>query len=216
METVAKYNEYQNTMRKKLEADLRLSDRTGMLEVYKSQWRNHKNQLLEKQKQYMIWRESGKLHIISEIERSQLEAQKKEGRETAGNIEQEAVELLEKIAQQNASISEAHICGLRNRFNPYIIRLRLPRQGNFILVLIFRRITVTNVYASNGGKVIKALYHYSYGNYILIEPGGGTGNPLRQTASFSYRKGIGQKGRRNCKSRSSRLFHRQSCTFEVR
>jgi murein DD-endopeptidase MepM/ murein hydrolase activator NlpD len=31
----------------------------------------------------------------------------------------------------------------------------------------------SNVYAANGGKVIKATYHYSYGNYILIDHGGG-------------------------------------------
>ena len=31
----------------------------------------------------------------------------------------------------------------------------------------------TDVYASNGGTVIKATYHYSYGNYIMIDHGGG-------------------------------------------
>ncbi|MBQ8005574.1 MAG: peptidoglycan DD-metalloendopeptidase family protein [Clostridia bacterium] len=31
----------------------------------------------------------------------------------------------------------------------------------------------TNIYASNGGKVITATYHYSYGNYVVIDHGGG-------------------------------------------
>ncbi len=31
----------------------------------------------------------------------------------------------------------------------------------------------TNIYASNGGKVLTATSHYSYGNYVLIDHGGG-------------------------------------------
>lgn len=31
----------------------------------------------------------------------------------------------------------------------------------------------TNIYASNGGKVVTATYHYSYGNYVVIDHGGG-------------------------------------------
>ena len=31
----------------------------------------------------------------------------------------------------------------------------------------------TNIYASNGGKVITATWHYSYGNYVIIDHGGG-------------------------------------------
>ncbi len=31
----------------------------------------------------------------------------------------------------------------------------------------------TPIYASNGGKVIESQYHYSYGNYVLIDHGGG-------------------------------------------
>ncbi len=31
----------------------------------------------------------------------------------------------------------------------------------------------TNIYASNSGKVITATWHYSYGNYVIIDHGGG-------------------------------------------
>ena len=31
----------------------------------------------------------------------------------------------------------------------------------------------TKIYASNGGKVITATWHYSYGNYVIIDHGGG-------------------------------------------
>ena len=31
----------------------------------------------------------------------------------------------------------------------------------------------SNIYASNGGTVIKAEYHWSYGNYVIIDHGGG-------------------------------------------
>ncbi len=31
----------------------------------------------------------------------------------------------------------------------------------------------TNIYASNGGKVVTATFHYSYGNYVVIDHGGG-------------------------------------------
>ncbi len=31
----------------------------------------------------------------------------------------------------------------------------------------------TAIYAANGGKVIESQYHYSYGNYVLIDHGGG-------------------------------------------
>ena len=31
----------------------------------------------------------------------------------------------------------------------------------------------TNVYAANAGTVLKSEYHYSYGNYVLIDHGGG-------------------------------------------
>jgi len=31
----------------------------------------------------------------------------------------------------------------------------------------------SNIYASNGGTVVVATYHYSYGNYIVIDHGGG-------------------------------------------
>lgn len=31
----------------------------------------------------------------------------------------------------------------------------------------------TPIYASNGGKVVTATYHYSYGNYVVIDHGGG-------------------------------------------
>ena len=31
----------------------------------------------------------------------------------------------------------------------------------------------TNIYASNSGKVVTATFHYSYGNYVVIDHGGG-------------------------------------------
>jgi murein DD-endopeptidase MepM/ murein hydrolase activator NlpD len=175
METVANIMEYQNTMMKKLEADLAsLRQDKESLEVYKANGETTKNQLLEKQKQYNDLASKAANYISSlKSERSQLEAQKKEAERQQEILNQELVELLEKIAQQNAVYIGGTYMWPAETDYTRISSGYGYRGKEFHLGIDIPADYGTNVYASNGGKVIKALYHYSYGNYILIDHGGG-------------------------------------------
>lgn len=47
----------------------------------------------------------------------------------------------------------------------------------------------TPIYASNGGKVITATYHYSYGNYVVIDHGGGKSTLYAHANSLNVKVG---------------------------
>lgn len=75
----------------------------------------------------------------------------------------------------------------------------------------------SNVYASNSGTVVKAEYHWSYGNYVVIDHGGGISTLYAHNTSLNVRVGdsvkrgdviafVGTTG-------SSTGYH---CHFEIR
>ena len=47
----------------------------------------------------------------------------------------------------------------------------------------------TNIYASNGGTVVTAVYHYSYGNYVVIDHGGGKSTLYAHATKLNCKKG---------------------------
>ena len=47
----------------------------------------------------------------------------------------------------------------------------------------------TNIYASNGGTVVTATYHYSYGNYVVIDHGGGKSTLYAHAVKLNCKKG---------------------------
>lgn len=47
----------------------------------------------------------------------------------------------------------------------------------------------TPIYASNGGKVITAKFHYSYGNYVVIDHGGGKSTLYAHANSLNVKQG---------------------------
>ena len=49
----------------------------------------------------------------------------------------------------------------------------------------------SNIYASNGGTVIKAEYHWSYGNYVIIDHGGGKSTLYAHANQLNVK--VGQK-----------------------
>ncbi len=47
----------------------------------------------------------------------------------------------------------------------------------------------TKIYASNGGKVVTATFHQSYGNYVLIDHGGGKATLYAHATALNCKKG---------------------------
>lgn len=52
-----------------------------------------------------------------------------------------------------------------------------------------RSISGASIVAANGGTVVKAEYHYSYGNYVMIDHGGGYSTLYAHASSLAVSKG---------------------------
>lgn len=174
-ERIANIIEYQNRLMKELDIALaKLQQDKEALIIYKTGQETTKA-TLEQQKAKMADLAVKSANYISDLQknRTQLEAQKLESERQMELLNQELIELLEKIAQQNAvyiggtymwpaqsdytRISSGY--GYRGREFHYAIDIPVGYG--------------TDIYASNGGKIIRSTYHYSYGNYVLIDHGGG-------------------------------------------
>ena len=74
-----------------------------------------------------------------------------------------------------------------------------------------------DVFASNGGKVIKATSHYSYGNYIIIDHGGGMTTLYAHNSKLLVQVGdIVKQGQVIAKAGSTGNSSGNHCHFEVR
>ncbi|MHB1152132.1 MAG: murein hydrolase activator EnvC family protein [Eubacteriales bacterium] len=174
-ERIANIIEYQNRLMKELDiALLKLQQDKEELVIYKTGQETTKA-TLEQQKAKMADLAVKSANYISDLQknRTQLEAQKQESEKQMKILNDELIELLEKIAQQNAVyIGGTYMWPAQSDYtrisSGYGYRGREFHLGIDIPVGYG-----TDVYASNGGKVIKATYHYSYGNYVLIDHGGG-------------------------------------------
>lgn len=174
-ERIANIIEYQNRLMKELDIALaKLQQDKEALIIYKTGQETTKA-TLEQQKAKMADLAVKSANYISDLQknRTQLEAQKLESERQMELLNQELIVLLEKIAQQNAvyiggtymwpaqsdytRISSGY--GYRGREFHYAIDIPVGYG--------------TDIYASNGGKIIRSTYHYSYGNYVLIDHGGG-------------------------------------------
>ncbi len=174
-ERIANIIEYQNRLMKELDIALaKLQQDKEALIIYKTGQETTKA-TLEQQKTKMADLAVKSANYISDLQknRTQLEAQKLESERQMELLNQELIVLLEKIAQQNAvyiggtymwpaqsdytRISSGY--GYRGREFHYAIDIPVGYG--------------TDIYASNGGKIIRSTYHYSYGNYVLIDHGGG-------------------------------------------
>ena len=75
----------------------------------------------------------------------------------------------------------------------------------------------TPIYASNGGTVIVATYHYSYGNYVVIDHGGGYSTLYGHNSSLCVRVGDRvEQGDVIAKMGSTGSSTGNHCHFEVR
>lgn len=174
-ERFANIIEYQKRLMKELDiALLKLQQDKEKLVIYKSEQEKTKS-TLEQQKAKMADLAVESANYISDLQkdRIKLEAQKAEAEKQQELLNQELIELLEKIAQQNAVyIGGAYMWPAQSDYtrisSGYGYRGREFHLGIDIPVGYG-----TDVYASNGGKVVKATYHFSYGNYVVIDHGGG-------------------------------------------
>lgn len=174
-ERIANIIEYQKRLMKELEIALsKLQQDKEELVIYKAE-QVQTIVTLEQQKVKMADLAVKSANYISDLQkdRVQLEAQKLESEKQLELLNQELIELLEKIAQQNAVyIGGTYMWPAQSDYtrisSGYGYRGREFHLGIDIPVGYG-----TDVYASNGGKIIKAAYHYSYGNYVLIDHGGG-------------------------------------------
>jgi murein DD-endopeptidase MepM/ murein hydrolase activator NlpD len=174
-EQIANIIEYQNLLMEDLDISLaKLKQEKEALDIYRTEQLKTRSTLNE-QKARMDNLAAKSANYISQLEkdRTRLEAQKAESEKQLEILNQELIELLEKIAQQNAVfIGGAYMWPAQSEYtrisSGYGYRGREFHLGIDIPVGYG-----TEVYAANGGKVIKSTSHYSYGNYILIDHGGG-------------------------------------------
>lgn len=174
-EQIANIIEYQNRLMKELKIALtKLQQDKESLEIYKAEQVKTKEKL-DRKKVEMSELAKQSANYISDLQkdRAQLEAQKKEAERQLEVLNEELVKLLEKLAQQNTVyIGGNYIWPAENDYtrvsSGYGYRGR--EFHNAIDIPIGYG---SNVYAANGGKIVKAEYHFSYGNYVVIDHGGG-------------------------------------------
>ena len=106
-------------------------------------------------------------------DRTTLENERVKAEEEKSKLNARIEEELEKLAKQNAvyiggsmiwpldTAYQRISSGYGKRWNEFHLGLDIPADYG------------SDIYATNGGKVIHAEYHYSYGNYVLIDHGGG-------------------------------------------
>lgn len=174
-ERIANIIEYQIRLMKELDIALaKLQQDKEELVIYKTEQEKTKS-TLEQQKSKMTDLAIASANYISELQkdRIQLEAQKAESEKQQELLNQELIELLEKIAQQNAVyIGGTYMWPAQSDYTRISSGYGY-RGREFHLGIDIPAGYGTDVYAANGGKVVKASYHYSYGNYVVIDHGGG-------------------------------------------
>jgi murein DD-endopeptidase MepM/ murein hydrolase activator NlpD len=174
-EYIANIIEYQNRLMKELDSDMAaLQKDKESLEEDKTKQENTKASLVEKKAEIASLAEES-ANYISNLQANQAlyEAQKKESEEQQKALNKELETLLAKIAQQNAVyIGGVYQWPAETQFTRISSDYGY-RGSEFHLGIDIPADYGSNVYAANGGKVIKATYHYSYGNYVLIDHGGG-------------------------------------------
>lgn len=174
-ERIANIIEYQNRLMKELDIALsKLQQDKEALEIYKNAQLTTKTKL-EQQKAKMADLAVKSANYISDLQqnRTQLEAQKQESERQLEILNQELIELLEKIALQNSVyVGGTYMWPAESDYtrisSGYGYRGREFHLGIDIPVGYG-----TDVYAANSGKIVQAAYHFSYGNYIVIDHGGG-------------------------------------------
>lgn len=174
-EYIANIIDYQNSLMKQLDSDMSaLQQDKESLEILKTGQEKTKS-TLEQQKTEIAGLAEQSANYIANLQSDQVqyEAQKNESKKQLASLDEELKTLLAKIAQQNAVyIGGVYMWPAESQYTRISSGYGY-RGSEFHLGIDIPAAYGSNVYAANGGKVIKAASHYSYGNYVLIDHGGG-------------------------------------------
>ncbi len=174
-ERIANIIDYQNRLMEELDIALaKLQQDKEALEIYKNAQLTTKTKL-EQQKTKMADLAVKSANYISDLEqnRTQLEAQKLESERQLEILNQELITLLEKIALQNSIyVGGTYMWPAQSDYTRISSGYGY-RGREFHLGIDIPAGYGTDVYAANSGVIAIAAYHFSYGNYIVIDHGGG-------------------------------------------
>jgi len=177
-EYIAALINYQNNVMVKLEqANLKLISEKEGLEILQTEQQRTRSTLQQQKQSYEDLAEQSSNYLQTlRSNQAQYESEYKKALEEEKKLNEELEKELERIALQNAIyVGGEYIWPTEiayKRITSYY-GWRDFNGGEFHLGIDIPAAYGSNIYASNGGKVVKAESHYSYGEYILIDHGGG-------------------------------------------
>lgn len=170
--------EYQNLIMAGLEDKfLTLKQQKEGLEVLQTEQLRTRATLADQKSNYeSLAQESASYIQTLRSDQAYYEAEYQKALEEEEKLNKDLEDELARIALQNAIyIGGEYIWPVDKIYtritSPY--GWRSFNGGEFHLGIDIPVAYGANIYAANGGKVIKAENHYSYGNYVLIDHGGG-------------------------------------------
>ncbi len=151
-----------------------LSTREAELETLQKQNENYLNEIQSDISQYTSTYNSyaaAEAQIDKEIEKYLKELQEKENSSFVGG------EFIWPVPRSWSRISSAYGWRTLNGKREFHNGIDIPASKG------------TKIYASNSGKVITATFHYSYGNYVIVDHGGGKATLYAHASALNCKVG---------------------------
>ena len=194
IDMIAQLMDYQKTVMTKLDEDLSgLETDMKTLEELRQNQAGYKEKLAVEKANYDQLIKDTDAYITSLIkQKSQYQSNYQTNTQKLEEINKELEEELERLAKQNAVyvggefIWPCDATKYKRISSPYGPR---PSLGDFHYGIDIPCAQNADVFAANAGTVVKATSHYSYGNYVLIDHGGGVATLYAHNTSLLVKEG---------------------------
>ncbi len=195
VERLSSMMEYQTEVAKSLDTDItKLEEEMAELEKTKAELEETEAGLVNKKKELSsLSNESARYISDLKNDQSSLESMYAQARAKEDELNLELEAELERLAKQNTMFiggdfmwpldaswnSISSYFGIRTLYG-------VTDSHNAIDIPAYYG---SNIYASNGGTIVKAQWHSSYGNYVLIDHGGGLSTLYAHCSSLAVSAG---------------------------
>ncbi len=183
IERIGNMIDYQNSMMERLNDNLgELNDMKVVLEEQKTKSEEQMASLEKQKSEFETMAAESEAYML-QLKKDQTTYTRLQNEYKAAEaaLNSELEEMLAELARQQA---EAYVGGelmwpvplANKRISSYYGWRDLDGDGkkeDWHLGIDIPGVTGTDIYAANGGTVITAKWHYSYGNYVIVDHGGG-------------------------------------------